>query len=388
MTTAIDLELPRHPQDPPHVHEERVPGNASATETFLDRDGRGIEIMTMGGTGDPDVIPFMSKGGGFGFRGDGVAVNTPVGSVDEQLRYAFAVTVRSWPRVGRPTNSTWVRQQQGFVQGTEYAGGAIAKAGLSLGQRFQRDFWGVPIDTVDELNAARADQLEALLDDVLAPMPDGELAISGPLAGVDAYEQTRAWFQAQVETRNAVKLLAKAPLAPSVRAAIFRRLARSEHVTLDRDATDRSGREGTRITFEWIIDEAVGSFTVTKEDLRVDARAKQQPSDGPIEGPETVRVPAHRSTGRWYQSIVIDESDGSILQNEEWVDWKTSTSVPRVVTTTARIPRGSGWNLAIRSEPGWYGAGGGELFLIRDRARTLDAARSPACEITPPMCRG
>jgi hypothetical protein len=172
-----------------------------------------------------------------------------------------------------------------------------------------------------------------------------------------------------------------------VREAIFDRLATNDHVTLTRDVEDQHGRRGTRITFEWLLDERVPAYSVTKEDLRADAAAKQQPADGPIAGPDEVDVPAHRSVGRWYHSIVIDEATATILQQEEWADWKTTVDVPRVATTTIRRPQGTGWNLGIRSEPGWYGTGGGEVYVVRDRATDFSDVRSPACEVTPRMCR-
>ncbi len=394
MSVQIDPDIPRRPGDPEHLHADDGLGNASATETFLDRNGHGMEIRTMGGNGDPDSIPFLVSGtegtaSGWGFRGDGVTPNTPVGSIDEQLRFAYSVGVRSWPRDGDPSTTNWIRQRDGFIEGSAFPGGAIPKAGLSLGQRFQRDLWGAPLSTIDELNMASRDELTKLLDTTLSPTPDGELAVSGPLVGVSGYDETRAWFQAQVEVQNAVKLLAKAPLAPSVRAAIFDRLARSEHVSLDRDVADERGRRGTRITFEWLLDEKVPAFTITKEQLRADAVTKRQPADGPISGPDRVSVDAHRSVGRWYHSIIIDERAGSILQNEEWVDWKTTVDLPRVATTTRRDRpvNGVGWNVGIRFEPGWYGTGGGEVFVIRERATDFGDVRSPACEITPRMCR-
>ncbi len=391
-TMSVDIapEIPEREMDPPHLHDgSSLLGNASSVETLLDRDGHGIEIRTMGGTGDPDVFPTLTPGGGMVFRGDGRTQNSPVGTIDDQLRYAYSVSIRSWPRGARPGSTNWARQADGFVKTSEFAGGAIPKPALSLGQRFQRDLWGAPLETIDALNTAAAGDLPELLDAVLSPTPDGELAISGPLVGAPGYEETRAWFSAQVEVHNAVKLLARAPLAPTVRAALFRRLATNDHVTVERGATDRDGRTGTRITFEWLLDERVPAFTISKEELRADAIAKQQPANGTISGPDRVDVPTHRSVGRWYQSVIIEESSGTIFQNEEWADWKTTVDVPRVATTSRRPVAidGIGWNVGITLEPGWYGTGGGELYLLRERTADHADVRSPACEITPRMCR-
>jgi hypothetical protein len=239
---------------------------------------------------------------------------------------------------------------------------------------------------IDSLNSTHGSKLDSQLDPVLGETPDNEIGISGPLT-TGPYHETRKWFAAQIEVQRAVKLLGKAPLAPHVRAALFDRLSEESHVTAVGPARDRRGRAGTRITFEWMLDESIPKFTVTSEELRADAEAKSQPHDGPIAGPDHVDVPKHRSIGRWYESIIIDQRTGSILEDEGFATWKTTVPVPRVGTTTRRIPVGTGWNLGIRFDPGTYGGGGGTLFDVRERTTSIAHPLTAACAITPRMCR-
>lgn len=391
MTMSIKPHIPPYQGDT-NEHNDQPASAATSTEVFLDADGHGMQLRVMGGNGDPDSyvtpLPPDSQGRISGFTFEGQDSHRLVGSVADSLRYAYTVDVTQWPRSGAdPVQRLWYRTPQGFVTGQPSLAGAIPKAGLSLGQRFQRDLWGAPLHELDQVNSAEGDQLDRLLDPMLGTKPDGEISIVGPLAQGD-YDETAAWFAAQIEVQRAVKLLANAPLAPHVRTALFQRLARQDHVKLERNAKDKLGRSGTRITFEWILDEHVPAFTVTKEQLRQDAIDKQQPADGTIAGPERVRVKAHRSVGRWYQSIIIEESTGTILQNEEWADWRTSIPVPRVATTTRR-PRainGIGWNVGIRFDPGWYGTLGGTAYGIRERTTKITNLQTAACATTPPMC--
>jgi hypothetical protein len=388
MSTSFDPTIPKRMRDTDTGRV--VAGLASSTEVFLSPDGHGMQLRVDGGNGSPDAYlepsPPDRHGRITGFGSRDPNVHVPQGDTQDQLRYAYFVDVSAWPRSGgRPYRRLWFRTPDGFKTGAPMPGGAIPKPGLSLGQRFQRDIWGAPGDVIDDLNESHGDKLERLLDPVLRSMPDGEIAVVGPIAQGD-YEETTAWFQSQVEVQNAVKLLGRAPLAPHVRRALFERLAAQDHATIEHSVTDRRGRTGTRVTFEWQFDETVPAYTVTREQLRQDAKLKQQPWEGAISGADAIRVPEHHSIGRWYDAVIFDESTGSVLQHDAYSDWKTTVDLPRIGTTNMS-PRGGGWKLTIRHSPGWYGSLDGTLFDVRERTTAITHLQSTACRVTPAMCR-
>lgn len=380
----------------PHIHGaarpkypagHEPPPAASSSEAFLDPGGHGIRIDVDGGNGDPDsyltLHPPTGTANGTGYSYPLDHYDT-VGSVADRLRYADLVRTTSWPRAGGPPASrTWYRTRRGFEVGDSFPGAGIPRAGLSDGQRFQRDRWGAPFDVLERLNSAQPSELGPLLDPVLSEVPDGEMSIIGPLAQGD-YDETRAWFAAQVEVLQAVRLLGNAPIAPRVRQALFQRLADQAHARLERNVRDEAGRPGTRVTFEWTLDEQVPAFHVTLADLRDDARAHDQPWQAGVDDPGRLRVPSHRSVGHWYQSIVFDEATGEILQDELASDWKTTKPVPRLGPAPGS---GGASSLAVRWEPGTYGGGDGTLFNVRERTRAITHLQTTACATTPRMCR-
>lgn len=370
--------------------EEQQYSGADSIESFLRSDGRGIQFMASGTPYGPDRVPEISWPTG---EANGVALvwrnpGLPDPSIDAQTRLEYADTVRinDWrPGAERPFDLIWYRQAKGYVLAERRAtGGATPAAGLNLGQRYQRDRWGLPYTEVARFNAMPPRELETEFERLIERR--GEVAIIGPLEPGD-YDETDKWFEEHVRVSNAVRLLGTAPLAPSVRKELFNWLAQRPDAKLEGPARDQRNRPGTRITFERRLDEAVPSFDVTVDQLRIDARVKGQPWDGPISNPRTVKVPAHDSVGRWYQSIIIDEKTGALLQEESFADWKTSVEVPRLMTTTFRRDGSDkGWNLRIGLERGQYGSGGGTVYDVSERTSVIRPLTS-ACGRMPRMCR-
>jgi hypothetical protein len=386
MSTSFTPRIPKPTGDA--VRFNNYPMAASARESFIDASGHGISMRIDGGNGRPDqyIRPMapdrLGRILGFGWSGKG-GIHKLQGAVSDSLRHALMVRTSRFDGTHKPTDLLWFRTKDGWKTGAPLAGGATAAPGLTIDQRRQRDEWGIPYSQVLKLNAASAHERDVILDKVLSARRADELGVSGPLP-VGNYTETRKWFAQQVEVQDAIALLGRAPLSSNVRRALFQRLARASHVTSVKPDHDKNGRRGTRITFDWRVDEHVPRFQVTLADLVRDARSKFQPSDTQGIDVKVIDVPAHESYGRWYASIIIDEQTGAILQNEIWSEWHTSAAVPRLGPGT----RGDGrFRTVVRHEPGYYGTYDGTVFVARDVQQAPFKPLAQPCVDEPRICR-
>jgi hypothetical protein len=380
---TLDVNVPQDPwrgDDEPYVD-----GTPRATESWVARDGRGRQLSIEGLYGnDPDVYMTLS----YNTRGDvsGMGWSNPPDDerplpIRERLRFADTVRALSWDGPGsRATTTEWYRQPDGYVS-TRRPGsqGYIpTSAKGSDAEKFQSMAWGNTIAHFDRLNSLEGDQLQ---DELL------QLIASGPVPGQSEYElggdtygASREVIATEERITRAVRLLGSAPLAPHVRAAIFRWLSEQQPDSIQADAEDVLGRRGTRVTFTAEHERVVPGHTWTIEEIVAAAKGKGQPVIGRLDAKPSYEVESYSEYRQWYVDVIFDEQSGRLLQEASHLRWGSDGAEPSL----AWNEDSSVTTVQMRPEEGVVGMGA--AYLRVDRTTDIEPV-SAVCRAHPKVCR-
>ncbi|MCW2922891.1 MAG: hypothetical protein JWM98_295 [Thermoleophilia bacterium] len=388
MTTFVP-QVPARFHDPAKKISQLTTGfPPTATETWLDRTGKGMQLAISGGSGDPKEYPSISpdrNGDILGYGGTFDPFHDTMPSVTASLRYADQVRVTAWRRAGgKPTDGIWYRTAKGFIRGFAGPGEAVPTKGKTLGERYQLQHWGATLSQLERVDDVSTSQRAAAVRDLLdhdesyrANYPGCEFGKVGKLGN------TKASCASETRIRRASQLLGTAPMSPASRKALFELLSRQPGATLQGSAKDELGRVGTRVTFEHIYDKREPTHVVTLAQLRHEAEASGMTVPAVIPGSKpSYTVAAGPAYRRWYLSVIFDPEAGELLQQEFYGRLESVPRQPRLQINNPNT--GAGARVAFGADR--QGILDAALYVTRERATNI-VPKAEACAITPRMCR-
>jgi hypothetical protein len=361
----------------------------TANETWIDANGHGLRLELRGGSGNPDIYPWLEKpdkhGERRGYGYVGKAALTPTSNPDAALRHADVINTWRWrPGNDQPTDELWIRTPKGYVLGYREATGTMYVKGASDAERAQVRYWG---DTLTRLSAL--DGLKgAAADAAILKLLDGDPVDNSMNEAFPTIGQMGITKESRAEERRvtrAVELLGTAPHAPEARRALFQWIAGRPNAHLDGSVRDGLGRRGTRVTFETRYDEPVPARTMTIDDLVAQDRSIHTVVKGPIPDIGPWKVPAYREQRRWYLTVTFDEQSGDLLEYATRVETNTTAKLPWLAGTMSgplnhlKPTWDVTWN-ELRS-----GYESGTRYLARERTTTIKPL-AEVCGDDPRIC--